>query len=110
MSAGLEGMDVTERVLIATTLIALLSALACWLSIAQGRPLIALSAVAADLALVVVVQSDGDDCAVALKPHRVIISCCDPDDACPVAHIALPMGVVSRGDNRTVSPQPAGQS
>ena len=50
--------DLTRDPLGFVALIALVSVLACWLSIAQGRPLIALSAVAADLALVVVWSSN----------------------------------------------------
>ena len=52
--------DLTRDPLMFVALISLVSVLACWLSITQSQPTIALSAVAADLALIVVWSSNSD--------------------------------------------------
>jgi len=52
--------DLTRDPLMFVALISLVSILACWLSITQGQPMIALSAVAADLALIVAWSSNSE--------------------------------------------------
>ena len=58
------------------------------------------------IALLPVVVSHGDHCAVGLKPRRVPATCGDLDDVRPVADLALPVAVVSHGDHRAIELKP----